>query len=50
MKTQEISADLKLVGSTSDVVLGTFGVGVDLFGELLGLDMEFAGDQPTPIS
>lgn len=50
MKQLTTTLDLQFAGAAREVVLGTYSVGNDPFGEILGSDMEFAGDQPNPIS
>jgi len=44
MTEQYTAPDLKLVGDAQKVILGSFGFGGDLYGEVLGFSMEFATD------
>jgi hypothetical protein len=50
MNDQYTAPDLKLVGDAHDVVLGSLGVGNDIWGEILVPGMEFADDQIASIA
>ena len=45
-----VMPELKLVGDTNDVVLGSTGIGFDRMGEHLGGGREFDTDQDLPAS
>jgi hypothetical protein len=45
MQKKYEAPELKLAGETENVVLGGSGIGVDMFGEDLGIDMEFETDE-----
>jgi hypothetical protein len=50
MKEQYAAPDLKLVGDAHDVVLGSLGVGNDMWGQVLAFSMEFADDPADSIA
>jgi hypothetical protein len=52
MQKQELYVipELKLVGDTSEVVLGSMGIGFDVMGEHLSGGREFDTDDGPPVS
>jgi hypothetical protein len=50
MKQKYTSPAVTLVGGASDVVLGVFGAGTDIWDQVLVRDMEFAADQLNSVS
>jgi hypothetical protein len=47
MQENYVAPELKLVGGTNEVVLGSMRVGFDFYGEMLPIGKEFEPDEPA---